>query len=52
MSVFDLDTLNNEDMRKKLVSLINLDDWPDECLKCRHPKVLHKELHGAAACMN
>ena len=50
MSLVELDHLDNEDLRKRLVSLISIDDWPDECLKCGYPKVLHKELHRSAAC--
>ena len=52
MSLVNLDHLDNDDLKKRLVSLINIDDWPDECLKCGHPKVLHKELHRAAAFTN
>ena len=50
MSLVELDYLDNEDLRRRLVSLISIDDWPDKCLKCGYPKVLHKELHRSTSC--
>ena len=46
----ELDSITNDDFKKRPISLINLYIWPDECSKCGHPKVLHKELHKTAAC--
>ena len=50
MSVVDLGSITNDKLKQKLASQINLDDWPDECSKGGHVKVLHKELHKTAAC--
>ena len=52
MSLVDLDHLDNEDLKKRLISLINIDDLPDKCLKYGHPKVLYNELHRATAFTN
>jgi len=45
-----MENMDNEDLRKRLISLINIDDWTDECMKCGYPKTLHKELHRSVAC--
>ena len=50
MSVVDLSTITNNELKQRLAFQINLDDWPDKCGRCRHPKVLHKELHRTATC--
>ena len=42
MSVVNPDTLNNDNLKKKLASLSNLDDWPDKCGQCGRPSLLHK----------
>ena len=50
MSVVKLENISNEELKKRIVSLINIEDWADECSKCPYPKVLHKELHRDALC--
>ena len=50
MSIVNLENLSHDELKKRLVSQINLDDWADECAKCGYPKLLHKELHRASAC--
>ena len=42
MSVVNLDTLSQDDLKKRVASLISLDDWADSCLQCERPVVLHK----------
>ena len=42
MSVVNLDTLSQDDLKKRVASLISLDDWADACLQCERPVVLHK----------
>ena len=49
-TVVQLDSISNEELRKRIVSLINIEDWADECHKCGYPKVLHKELHRDVSC--
>ena len=43
MSVIELKTLSNDDLKKRLASQIALEDWTDECNKCGYPKLLHKD---------
>ena len=50
MSIVELKNLSNEDLKKRLASQIDLEDWTDECRKCGYPRLLHKELHREAAC--
>ena len=50
MSALNLDDLDNNDFNKRLLTQINIDDWPDECGKCGQPKLLHRELHQASSC--
>ena len=47
-----LENLTNDDLKKRLASLIALEDWTDECSKCDYPKLLHKDyvLDCDAAC--
>ena len=45
MSIVNLENLLNDELKKRLASQINIEDWPDECSKCGYPRVLHKELH-------
>ena len=42
MSVVNLDTLSQDDLKKRVASLISLDDWADACKQCQRPGVLHK----------
>ena len=51
MSILKLDDLENGDLHKRLLTQINLEDWPDECTKCGQPKLLHRELHRVATCV-
>ena len=50
MSIVNPENLSHDELKKRLVSQINLDDWADECAKCGYLKLLHKELHRASAC--
>ena len=50
MSIVNLENVLNDELKKRLASLTNLEDWADDCSKCGYPKVLHKELHREAAC--
>lgn len=43
MSVVDLETLLNDDLRKMIASLAVLEDWSDEYGQCGHPSLLDKE---------
>ena len=47
MSIVNLENLSNDELKKRLVSQINI---KDEFSKCGYPRVLHKELHQEAAC--
>ena len=42
MSVIDLELLLTDVLRKKILSLIVLEDWNEECGQCNHPTLLHK----------
>ena len=42
MSVINLDVLSNDDLKRKLAALFDLDDWSDECGQCGRPSLLHK----------
>ena len=42
MSVVNLETLSNDDLKKRVSSLISIDDWSDECGQCGRPSLLHK----------
>ena len=50
MVIVNLNNLSNEELKKRLASQINLDDWADDCGKCGYPWLLHKELHRASTC--
>ena len=43
MSVVDLETLSNDELRKRIASLISLEDWSDSCGACGIPSLLHKD---------
>ena len=43
MSVVDLNTMLNDDLRKRVTSLISQEDWADECGTCGHPSLLHRD---------
>ena len=42
MSVVDLESLSNDELRKRIAFLAVLEDWLDECGQCDHPTLLHK----------
>ena len=42
MSVVDLDQVSNDDLKKRVSSLISIDDWSDECGQCGRPSLLHR----------
>ena len=50
--VTPIDTLSNDNLKRRLASQIALEDWTDERSKCGYPKLLHKDhvLHGDATC--
>ena len=48
MVIVNLDNLSNKELKKRLESEINLDDWADDCGKCGYPRLLHKELQRAS----
>ena len=50
MSIVNLENLSNDELKKRLASQIDIEDWADECSKFGYPRVLHKELHQEAAC--
>ena len=50
MSVPELNTLDDYELKKCLTELINLDDWTNRCNKCGYPKLIHKTLHRDATC--
>ena len=45
-----IDEIGNNDLTKRILNQVNIDDWPDEYGKCGHPRVLHRELHRVSAC--
>ena len=49
-NVIELKNLLNEDLKKCLASLIDIEDWTDECGQCGYPRLLHKELYREASC--
>ena len=34
--------LSNDELKKRVLSLISIDDWSDECGQCGRPSLLHK----------
>ena len=42
MSVIELDSISNEDLRRRVAALISLEDWADECGACGRPSLLHR----------
>ena len=44
MSLIDLRTLTNGDLKKRLTRQINVEDWTDRCSKCGYPKLIHENL--------
>ena len=49
MSIVGFKNHSNDNLKKRLAQLIDIEDWTDECGKCGYPRLLHKELHGEAA---
>ena len=50
MSLIDLKTLTNDDLKKRLTEHINVEDWTDNFSKYGYPKLIHKNLHRDATC--
>ena len=50
MLIVELKNLSNDDIKKRLASQIDIEDWTDKCNKYGYPRLLHKELHREAAC--
>ena len=42
MSVINLESLSNDELRKRIAPLALLEDCSDECGQCGHPTLLHK----------
>ena len=40
--MINLDTLSNDNLKKKVAALVSLDDWSDECGNYKRPVLLHK----------
>ena len=43
MSVVNLESLSNDNLKKLVGSLVSLEDWSDECGTCGRPSLLHKD---------
>ena len=43
MSIVELETLSNDELKKRVTSLISLEDWSDSCRACGIPSLLHKD---------
>ena len=48
MPIVNHENMSNDELKTRLASQINLDDWADDC-KFGYLRVLHKELHKEAA---
>ena len=35
-SIIDLDRLSDDNLKKRVLELISIDDWMDECSQCRN----------------
>ena len=42
MSVINMDTLSQDELKKREASLVSIDDWSDACLQCSRPTLLHR----------
>ena len=42
MSVVNLDSLSQDELKKRVASLVSIDDWSDSCGQCGRPSLLHK----------
>ena len=43
MSIVDLDLMSNNELKKRVASLVSLEDWAEECSKYGRPSLLHRE---------
>ena len=43
MSVVDLESLSNDNLKKLVASLVSLEDWSNSCRACGIPSLLHKD---------
>ena len=43
MSIVDLDLMLNDELKKRVASLVSLEDWADKCNKCGRPALLHRD---------
>ena len=41
MSFLSMDVLSEEDLKKRLEKLVDLDTWDDDCVSCSKPSLLH-----------
>ena len=49
--VTQLSSISNEELRKRIINLVNIEEWADECSKCGYPRLLHlDEKHRDASC--
>ena len=51
MSVIELKSLSNDDLKKQLIKKIDIEEWIDKCSKCGYPKMIHKKMNKDATCM-
>ncbi len=42
MSVVNMDTLSQDDLKKRVMALVSIKDWDHECGQCSRPSLLHK----------
>ena len=42
MSVVNLDSFSQDELKKRVASLVLIDDWSDACGQCGRPSLLHK----------
>ena len=43
MSIVEMETLSNNELKKRVTSLISLEEWSDSCRACGIPSLLHKD---------
>ena len=42
MLVVNMDTLSQDDLKKRVMALVSINDWSDACKQCSRPTLLHK----------
>ena len=41
-SIIELEKLSDDNLKKKVLGLISVEDWNDDCSQCGRPSLLHK----------